>query len=340
MANIPLPRKSLKALTKFFILQCLMMASIASWGQFAPQAGLIGSTAIHKDSSIIQSWGQLCSITRGWLDVADTTLGKASFGDSSKALGIADGDIVSLGDGGSASYFFNEAIQDHVGYDFAIFENGFINPSDSNLAYLELAQVSISSDGIHYATFKSICNLDSNTQIAGFGDYTDCRAIHNLAGKYAGNYGTPFDLAELINEPFIDIASIRYIKITDAIGTLNSLVACRDSNNHPINDPYPTPFPSCGFDLDALALLKPPAPTSITNQTFKTIRLFPVPFGDQLIIEAKDIKSVRIRNMFGQTLFLQTQAEKINTSAWPGGIYFIELNFSDGSVITQKILKS
>ncbi|MBP6624969.1 MAG: hypothetical protein KA198_07340, partial [Chitinophagaceae bacterium] len=86
-------------MTKFFILQCLMLASIASWGQFAPQAGLAGSTAIHKDSSIIQSWGNQCTIIRGWQNFADTTLGKASFGDSSKALGIADGDMVSLGDG-------------------------------------------------------------------------------------------------------------------------------------------------------------------------------------------------------------------------------------------------
>ncbi|MBP6625414.1 MAG: T9SS type A sorting domain-containing protein [Chitinophagaceae bacterium] len=339
MANIPLPRKSLKALTKFFILPCLMLASFGSWGQFAPQAGLAGSTAIHKDSTIIQSWGNQCSITRGWLDIADTTLGKSSFGDSSKALGVADGDMVSLGDGGSAIYYFNEAIQDHAGYDFAVFENGFMNPTDSNQAYLELAKVSVSTDGIHYATFKSISNLDTSIQIGGFGDYSDCRSIHNLAGKYIGNFGTPFDLAELINEPFIDISSIRYIKITDVIGTINQTEACRDSNNHPINDPYPTPFPTCGFDLDALALLKPPAPTSMTNQAIQVCKLFPVPFADQLNIQAKDIETVHILNMYGQTLFFQRQTEKINTSNWPNGIYFIELTFSNGSVITQKISK-
>ncbi len=197
----------------------------------------------------------------------------------------------------------------------------------------------MSSDGIHYVSFKSICHLDTSIQIGGFGDYSDCRSIHNLAGKYIGNFGTPFDLSELMNEPFINISSIRYIKITDAIGTINQTWACRDSNNAPINDPYPTPFPTSGFDLDALALLKPPAPMSITNQGLHSFQVFPVPFTDQLQIQATSIESIKIVNSLGQLMYFQHQAEKINTSNWPQGIYYIQLYFTDGNFMTQKISK-
>ncbi|MCC7030408.1 MAG: hypothetical protein IT257_08885, partial [Chitinophagaceae bacterium] len=142
----------------FLYILILLFAHSVCNAQFAPQASLAGSTAIHKDSSIILDWASNCIIHRGWIDVADTTLGKVSSGDSSRALGIADADVVSLGDGGEAILYFSNPLVNGDGPDFAIFENGFRNPVDSNEAFLELATVEVSNNGINYFPFLAQCH--------------------------------------------------------------------------------------------------------------------------------------------------------------------------------------
>ncbi|MBU3677574.1 MAG: hypothetical protein FGM54_10425, partial [Chitinophagaceae bacterium] len=60
------------------ILDLLFLFCFGAHGQFAPQAGQIGSTAIYKDSSIMLAWGDSCRVERGWMNIADTLLGKVS----------------------------------------------------------------------------------------------------------------------------------------------------------------------------------------------------------------------------------------------------------------------
>src|SRR3954468_13602677 len=78
--------------------------------QFAPQAGLPGSTAISASSPVIVGWATECRIDRGFMNIADPSLGYASSGDSSLATGPADGSIVSLGDSGIAVMTFAHPI--------------------------------------------------------------------------------------------------------------------------------------------------------------------------------------------------------------------------------------
>ncbi|HMN33525.1 MAG TPA: hypothetical protein PKA54_09130, partial [Chitinophagaceae bacterium] len=85
---------------KFLLTILIFFIPIFTSAQFAPQAGLNGSTAIHKDSSIIVAWGDSCIINIGWQDIADTSLGKSTIGNTQSVLGIADGNVLSLGDGG------------------------------------------------------------------------------------------------------------------------------------------------------------------------------------------------------------------------------------------------
>jgi hypothetical protein len=63
----------------------------------------------------------------------------------------------------------------------------------------------------------------------------------------------PFDLAELRHvSPLLDIQRITQVRVVDIIGTNDPALASFDAVGHIIIDPYPTPFFSGGFDLDAV----------------------------------------------------------------------------------------
>lgn len=309
-------------LLSIFVLQFC----VSTQAQFAPQAGLTGSTAIHKDSSLIVEWASQCSINRGWMDIADTILGKASLGDSSKALGMADGDVVSLGDAGEATLYFENPIIDGNGADFAIFENGFLNPLDSNQAYLELASVAVSNDGIQYYSFSAECHNDTSVQLAGVGTYMDARKVSNLAGKYISYYGTPFDLNELSMILSLDVNNIRYIKIKDIVGSISKEYCSRDLNNNVINDPYPTPFPTGGFDLDAVAVIHHKFPTEVSYVNPQSEpEFYPNPALHSLFIRnLNEIKEVTIRSIDGQAILTSDALPCIDISNLRPGFYFIE----------------
>lgn len=217
--------------------------------QFDPAAGQAGSLAIYKDSSAFVNWATSASINLGYQNINDPSLGLVNAGNANATLGQADpATILSLGDGGSATLTFEYPIRNGQGADFAVFENGF---SDT---FLELAFVEVSSDGINFVRFPSISNTDTSTQVDAFGA-VDATKLYNLAGKYRANYGVPFDLEELKDSTNLDINAITHVKIIDAVGAMNANFARRDSRGVKVNDPWPTPFPSSGFDLDAVGVI-------------------------------------------------------------------------------------
>lgn len=243
---------------KSLLVTWLLMFSafLFAQGPYAPAAGLPGSTAISKDSSIIVSWASGAFVKRGFVQADDTTVyangsNKASYGHHYHAMGAAEGsstEVVSLGDGGTATLTFDRIIYNGPGADFAVFENSFGD------TFLELAFVEVSSDGINYSRFPahSLTSTDIQT---GPWDETDPTQIHNLAGKYRQGFGTPFDLSELAPNPLVDINFIRFIRIIDVVGSINPAFGSLDAQGNLINDPYPTPFYSGGFDLDGVAVI-------------------------------------------------------------------------------------
>jgi hypothetical protein len=186
----------------------------------------------------------------------------ASFGSGGDAIGKADGRVVSLGDGGHITVGFRQSIFDGAGADFAVFENGF--GLGGGLAYLELAFVEVSSDGVNFFRFDAVSLTQTSSQVGGFGGL-DARELNNLAGKHLGGYGTPFDLAELSGvSPLLDVNAVQFIRVVDVIGSIDPSLGRRDSRGNLINDPYATPFSSGGFDLDAIgAIHVVPEPTSL-----------------------------------------------------------------------------
>lgn len=225
---------------------------LSAQGPFAPQAGEPGSTAVHKDSSAIHHWATGCTVVRGHRQANLPDSGLATTGIDVYATGPADAPLcVSLGDGGVATLHFAIPISDGAGYDFAVFENGFGSGSE---AFLELAFVEVSSDGVHFFRFEAATTRDTSVQCGSF-ENSDASYYHNLAGKYTAGFGTPFDLAELPDTVFLDKNQVRYVRVMDVVGSILPSVAQRDASGVMVNDPWPTNFPQSGFDLDAIAVL-------------------------------------------------------------------------------------
>ncbi len=327
------------------ICLCISVIQQLSFAQYPPQAPLPGNDAIAASDSIIVDWAKNCTVERGWINIADTSLGKANFGNEQNAIGSASSSLVSLGDGGIAVLTFEYAIKNGAGPDFAIFENGFSDPLNDTMAFLELAFVEVSSDGENYFRFPATSQIQDTVQIDNF-TYSDARQIHNLAGKYKNGYGTPFDLEELKNEMGLDVNNITHIRIVDVVGSLDSNYAAFDANGKIINDPYPTEFPSSGFDLNAVAVIhdnRPEIPNNINDNTTKTqINIYPNPFYNSIYI-ASDLENellYSVTDILGKTLLSGafTNLININTQHLSQGIYLVKIA-NTNTVLNFKLVK-
>lgn len=233
----------------FFALALLSFSPFLA-AQYDGAAGTTGSAAIYKNDFRFRGWATGCTVQLGAQDINQPTLGLAASGSTQATFGRAgDGQVLSLGDGGAATLSFDNPIFDGDGIDFVVFENGF---SDT---FLELAFVEVSSDGLHFFRFPAVSNSDTITQIGTFGAVNPVH-LYNLAGKYRANYGVGFDLSELLPlaDSTLDLNAVRFVRVIDVVGALEGAQVSRDSRGHKINDPYPTPFATGGFDLDAVGV--------------------------------------------------------------------------------------
>ena len=314
------------------LLLILVSFGFSSNAQYAPAAGQIGSTAIHKDSISIVAWANQCTISRGWQNIADQSLGKTTIGNQNSAIGIADNDVISLGDGGIAVVQFAQAISNGVGPDFAVFENAFDD------FFLELAFVEVSSDGQNFVRFPSHSLTQTTTQVVGFGQI-QTEKIHNLAGKYRAAYGTPFDLEELKNSAGLDIMHITHIRIIDVVGCIDSLYASYDSQDRIINEPFPTPFPSGGFDLDAVGVMH--LATSIKSSNNESVlKIYPNPAQDYISIiteKASRIEVYSAQGLLVKETLLNKGTNRLEVSSLSQGVYFIVVISNDSRTVRRLI---
>lgn len=266
------------------LINIILFLPFLAWSQFHGLPGTAGSNAIHKDSSIIKGWATSCSVKRGYMQINNPSLGYASIGNEQSAIGPVDGNVVSLGDSGVITLQFSHPIINANGYDFVVFENSAWNN------YVELAFVEISSDGNNFFRFPSICNFDTTNQLDN-GGLSNASQIHNLAGKHPAPYGTPFDISEIDDHVMLDKNHITHIRLVDVIGSINPLYGSRDSEGKLINDPFPTPFNSSGFDLDAIGIINYAVGFGVDKDNKASIKVFPNPATDFLYIENAPIGS-------------------------------------------------
>ena len=256
------------------------------------------------------------------LQIGVDSLGLAWSGIDEYALGRAgDNPVISLGDGGSATLQFDGILRNGTGYDFAIFENSF----DGD--FLELAFVEVSSDGERYVRFPAYSETDTINGTSAFG-YTNPEQIHNLAGKYPLFYGTPFDLNELQDSTGIDVQNIRFVRIVDVVGSLDPRYCSRDVLGRKVADPWPTPFPSGGFDLDAVGAIHF-VPAGINENKQAEVKLYPQPASGKVWIKNYENSETEVRftSLDGKPVMKQIEADgSIDLSGLSAGYYTIELN--------------
>ena len=323
--------------------------------QYAPAAGQPGTTAMYKDSAAFTGWAVSCQVSRGFINIEDTvqtytqgdsTSNRAFFGTADQAVGKAGGaqDVVSLGDGGSAVLTFARPITDGPGPDFAVFENGFKAQSGSGY-YLELAFVEVSSDGRRFVRFPAVSLTQDTLQVGGFGALEPAK-IHNLAGKYVAGYGTPFDLHELADSSGINIDSINYVRVVDVVGDLDSAFARTDSRGHKINDPWPTPFWTGGFDLDAVGVIheKNVTGTNVLKSRPK-VKAYPNPANGRVVIEnllkAGEVQDFAVYSLSGKVMASgKLQAKQVlSTQQWPAGIYILKSASGKGMTVMKLVVR-
>lgn len=309
--------------------------------QFAPAAGNAGTTAIHMDSSIFVNWAVSCSIAVGQEDISNPQSVLASAGDNTMAIGAPGNGIVSLGDGGYAILTFERSIKNGPGWDFAVFENSFSN------TFLELGFVEVSSDGLNYFQFESTSFTQDTFQIDAFGSINP-EMVNNLAGKYRATFGTPFDLEELAFEQGLDVNNITHIKIIDVIGSIDPAIGTYDQFGNIINDPFPTPFPSSGFDLDAIGVIHEQPLNLVENYHLNIIENLSIKNG----IISCDLNSIKeeelnfsIIDLSGKKIFENeiivkkgTNSFRINISDNNKGIYILKIS-SNRSSFSKKFFK-
>lgn len=328
-----------------FLIAGILFLHLTVRGQFAPQAGLAGSTAIIYSDAGFTGWATGCTLYRGLLDIANPGGGNTTLGGEIQAVGQADGDIVSLGDSGIAVLTFAHPIYDGPGADIAVFENGFRNPADSTMAFLELAFVEVSSDGVNYTRFPATSNTPVSTQVPGSGVYMNASLVNNLAGKYVSMQGTPFDLSELAGSPGLDINNITHVRVIDVVGTVGAH-ASHDHNGNVINDPYPTAFAGGGFDLDAVGALHQ-MNVGISGPTDNVaISIFPNPATDKINIAVKGTTqgelTATLTTITGTTLLQTTLAQNqavLSVAQYAAGIYYLVLADTNGNKWVTKVIK-
>ncbi len=265
--------------------------------------GYIDPNNNHQHSNPQDAKAIINPIFRGWatevVSYQPASGLDTRWSDHNTALGSVTGsniDIVSLGDlseqqisegmlPGQITLSFSEPIRQENGFDFVVFENGFISSinmddnSASEQIFAELAYVEVSSNGVDFVRFPAVSlTAEPVDYLQGT---IEAGNIHNLAGKHPNAYGTcigtPFDLSEITNHPdvdsgLVDINDIRYVRIVDIPGSgdyYDQAVMFIDPNtwpiwdfyadNHPVYDAWDTTtvplHPSGGFDLEAVGIL-------------------------------------------------------------------------------------
>lgn len=218
--------------------------------------------------------------------------------------------VLALGHGSSITVTFGGPIPNGSGWNFAVFENSFLDSSAAlagrgggtnyvyfnsgtnlvpvargdNFIWTKLAFVDVSSDDTNWARFPATyLNTDLLFQ-ASVPDSPqhwlsqDATMINGLAGTTALQYGQPFSLSVLTNNPnvlsgAVNLNNIRYIRLTDVIGNGSTT----DQFGNAIYSPYydGTQLPSLvaapdsatdGFCLRGVATLVVPLPAITSLQ--------------------------------------------------------------------------
>jgi len=306
----------------------LMGASMMAQGPFCGAVDSEGCNAVRFNATNIKAWATGCELVLGpqVINVEGSPI--VNFGTAADAIGAATTsvyDVVSLGDGGSATLTFDVVITNGEGPDIAVYENSF------NDHFLEQAFVEVSSDGEHFVRFPATSLTQTETQINGMGS-VDPTYINNLAGKFRVGYGTPFDLEELRDSANIDINHVTHVRIVDVVGSIDPTYGSYDAYGHLVNDPFPTDSYSGGFDLDGVAVLNCLS-EGIEEAAANRISLYPNPASNSVAVcfeAGEGERQLAIYDIGGRLVEQHTVAAGssqllLNAATYRNGVYMVRM---------------
>ena len=166
----------------------------------------------------------------------------------------------------------------------------------------------------------------------------DLKKVNNLAGKYRQGFGTPFDLEELKDSVGLDINAISHIKLIDVIGSVTNILSL-DSKGDTINDCYPTPFPSGGFDLDAVGVMYLNELGIETLTPEQIVTIYPNPTKGVIYINAKENGLLTITDVTGKIVYVKVieSQENIDVSLFEHTLLHVSFK-SIYNAVNQMIL--
>jgi hypothetical protein len=139
----------------------------------------------------------------------------------------------------------------------------------------------------------------------------------------------------------INIGKITHVRLIDVVGNKDAFYPARDKNGRKIIDPWPTPFPSSGFDLDAVGVINQLYNTNIFQAKDFPFLVYPNPINAQqnLIINNLNNASVSINDLQGKTLFTDEAKDRleIENNFLLSGIYILNIS-QQNKVYHQKII--
>ena len=133
-------------------------------------------------------------------------------------------------------------------------------------------------------------------------------------------------MEELIGITGLDINNVTHVKIIDVVGSINEPYASYDSQGNIINDPFPTPFPTGGFDLDAIGIIHSFVGIKELTNAFN---VFPNPASQQATIifdnyADKTIQLIDLNGIIVKQLQTRSNQVELDLLNYAKGIYILK----------------
>ena len=196
----------------------------------------------------------------------------------------------------------------------------------------------MSTDGQRFVRFPATCLTQNTTQLGNAGQ-TDPTNLNNLAGKYRIGFGTPFDLEELRDSTGINIDSIVYVRIVDVVGCIDPQYATRDQYGNIINDPWPTPFESSGYDLTGVGVIHELTPGVGIDEAVAVVdNIYPNPTTGSITVGTRRAAEAALYDLSGRQVAVYALAEGKNSldlTTFQNGVYMLRVEGSVSKVVKR-----
>ena len=135
-----------------------------------------------------------------------------------------------------------------------------------------------------------------------------------------------------------------HIRVVDVVGSLQSAYTQRDADGNKINDPWPTPFPSSGFDLDALGIIHQNTTITYSSATENlSFNLYPNPAkkSGAIYVEGtvgSTVGNIKVTDVSGKVHIQHTFQSSMQLSGLNTGVYFIHLTTDAGTAVKRLVV--